>query len=100
MADGHYSLKVPCWVDTDGYTDRDREMFICGIEYYMLAQELEGDGEVKRYIHAENASRSRLLAGKLGRQVTIEPCSHDNFPGWWYVTAPAKKGASDGEEKG
>jgi hypothetical protein len=97
MADGHYSLKYPCWVDTDGYTDRDRQMFICGIEYYMLALELEGPGEVKRYIHAENASRVRLLAGKIGRTpISIEPCNHDHFPGWWYVTAPAKKGADDG----
>jgi hypothetical protein len=88
--EGSYGLKVPFWIDTPGYTDRDREMFTCGIEYYMLAQELECDGEMKRFIHAENASRVRLLAGKLGRQVTVEACNQEQFPGWWFVHAPPK----------
>lgn len=24
------------WIDTDGYSDRDRMMFVCGVEFQMI----------------------------------------------------------------
>ena len=36
-----YSLLMPFWIDTDGYTDRDREMFVCGVEFQMVTELLK-----------------------------------------------------------
>lgn len=33
--DGEFSLVVPFWIDTDGYSDRDRLMFCAGVEFEM-----------------------------------------------------------------
>ena len=37
-----FSLEMPFFIDTDGYTDRDREMFVCGVEFYMWCRRSNG----------------------------------------------------------
>lgn len=35
-SDAEYALELPYWIDTDAYSDRDREMFVCGAEFTAL----------------------------------------------------------------
>lgn len=84
----NYSLEMPFWIDTEGYTDRDRQMFVCGVEFEMLRRELKSGKPVTRTIHTENESRARMLAHKLGRQAIVEPSGTE---GWSYFTSPALK---------
>lgn len=69
-----YSLITPFWIDTDGYTDRDREMFVCGVEFEMIRDQLKRSwrGLLERRIHAENASRIRMLCGKYSESTRCE----------------------------
>jgi hypothetical protein len=78
-----WGIVMPFWIDTDGYTDRDREMFVCGVEFQMLYEELKAGGPVCRGIHSENESRARMMAHKMGRKCTIEPVGGD----WWEFKA-------------
>lgn len=76
---------MPFWIDTEGYTDRDREMFVCGVEFQMIYQAvLDGKGW-NQCIHTENESRVRLMCGKLRIPVTIarydDTWSHCEIPG-------------------
>ncbi len=73
-----YSIVCPFWIDTDGYTDRDRLMFVCGVEFEMLCR-LLSNWSGSRPIHRENESRVRMLCGRLGIQCTIEP--HQDYDG-------------------
>lgn len=79
-----YDIVTPFWIDTDAYSDRDRQMFVCGVEFWMLYQELKSGEPVVRTIHAENESRARMLAHKLGRQVSIKA---SEVEGWSYLEA-------------
>ena len=79
-----YGMVMPFFIDTDGYTDRDREMFACGVEWQMVYKEMKSSLPVHRTIHTENASRVRMMAGRLGRQVTIVPAGAE-YPGWSYL---------------
>lgn len=72
----------PFWIDTDGYTDRDREMFVCGAEFMLILARLREDllpalGPMP--IHRENESRLRLLCGRNGLKCTITP--HKGYEG-------------------
>ena len=72
--EGRWVLSTPFWIDTDGYSDRDREMFCAGVDYASLAKFLRkakaGDVTV---VLRENASRARMLAAHNKIVVTIEP---------------------------
>ncbi len=82
-----YELEMPFWIDTEAYSDRDREMFICGVEFEMLRVEcLNPHRTVLRTIHVENESRARMMACQLGRKAAVEPSGVD---GWSYFTSPA-----------
>ena len=72
MPENNYELLVPFWIDTDGYSDRDREMFVCGVEYYMVYQDLKKPEQSTRPIHVENESRIRMLAAKMNRKVRLQ----------------------------
>lgn len=74
-----YGLLMPFWIDTDGYTDRDREMFTCGVEFEMVRQQLTTGWRGSRPIHRENESRLRMMAGKLGVPVNIT--QHEGYEG-------------------
>lgn len=70
-----YGLVMPFWIDTPGYTDRDKEMFVCGVEFQMLYEQLKDGwrGERGVPIHTENESRVRLMCGKMGLQCECLP---------------------------
>ena len=84
MADDEssWSLETPFWIDTDGYTDRDREMFVCGVEFEMIVQQINKGKSFTRTIHTENASRVRLLCGKANRQCDIR---ESEVEGWSFL---------------
>jgi hypothetical protein len=71
--EGSYLLQTPFWVDTDGYTDRDRLMFTCGVEFEMVFRQLKTGDAIDRPIHRENESRCRMLCGRFKRKCTITP---------------------------
>ena len=78
---------MPFWIDTEAYSDRDRKMFVCGVEFAMLMRELQQSPEtVLRTIHTENESRARMMAHKLGRKAAID---RTPVEGWSYFTSPA-----------
>jgi len=81
MEDGDekWECVVPFWIDTDGYSDRDREMFVCGIEFQMLLADLGSGDEIRRPIHRENESRVRMLCGKVKRRCKIT--AHSGYDG-------------------
>lgn len=68
------------FIDTTGYTDRDRLMFMCGFELCLLGQELKAGGKVVRVIHRENTSRVRMALHKSGRVGTITLCDPEDDP--------------------
>jgi hypothetical protein len=81
---GSYRMSMPFWIDTDAYSDRDREMFVAGVEFEMIYCQLEAGGPFKRTIHRENESRTRMMCGRLGRRCSIEACPESDDPdGHW-----------------
>lgn len=76
--EAEYQCVMPFFIDTDGYTDRDREMFVCGVEWQMIYELLKYGEPFCRPIHSDNASRFRMMAGRLGKQVTLTP----SVAGW------------------
>lgn len=74
-----WGLAMPFWIDTDGYTDRDREMFVCGVEFQMIYREAMAGTFIDRPIHRENESRVRMMLGKLRIGCTITP--HEGYEG-------------------
>lgn len=71
--DHEYNLVLPFYIDTDGYTDRDREMFVCGFEFNSIYQSIQRKDDWHQPIHTENASRVRMMCGKLGVPVKLTP---------------------------
>ncbi len=89
MSDEHeFSLIMPFWIDTDAYTARDRDMFVAGYEFCQLYEQMKSSEEFSATIHRENESRVRMIAGKMQRKISIEPCSleHDPEGTWSYLT--------------
>jgi hypothetical protein len=78
-----YRLEIPHFTDTDGYTDRDREMFAAGWEYRNVAAFFRIPAGRKLAIRAENGNRVRMLAAQMKRSVLIEP---GDAPGWLNLT--------------
>ena len=67
-----YEFQLPAYVDTDGYSDRDREMFICGMEYQSIVEQMVEDDDIfDVWVHAENLSRLRMSAVVLDRLVNL-----------------------------
>lgn len=77
---------LPFYIDTEGYTGRDREMFVCGYELSLVVQEIrEGfRGQRPMPIHTENGSRLRMLASRLGVKMSIRAC--DEGKEWSWLT--------------
>lgn len=60
------------YIDTDGYTDQDRAMFVAGFDFCKIVDRLRyEDGRSHLTIRSENASRARMAAAKFGRNVKI-----------------------------
>ena len=67
MADSSdFGLVMPFFIDTDGYSDRDRLMFVCGVEFQMVYEAAKAGRGWNQAIHTENESRVRMMCGKLG----------------------------------
>ena len=62
---------MPFWIDTDGYSERDREMFTCGVEFQMVYEAIKSGAGWSQCIHTENASRVRMMCGKLEIQARL-----------------------------
>lgn len=93
---------LPFWIDTPGYSRRDRQMFVAGVEFLMVTNEMRHqDGEHRTTVSRENTSRLRMAAGQLGRRVVIDNCEpcHDPDGHWAYLTIlprSCNKPATDG----
>ena len=83
--EGHkeYQCAMPFWIDTDAYTDRDREMFVCGYEFHSIYNNLRDGLPVSQPIHRENESRVRMMCGKLGVHCTIT--QDDKYGDWSHL---------------
>ncbi len=66
MSSADYSLDMSYWIDTDGYSDRDRLMFVCGSEFEKIYSVILKKDDWCQCIHTENESRVRLMCYKLG----------------------------------
>lgn len=90
MDDEEFSLVIPFWIDTDAYSDRDREMFVCGVEFQMVYEAIRSGRGWHQAIHNENTSRIRMMCGKLNVPHLMEPYCDT----WTNLWIPA---ASDGQ---
>ena len=62
----------------EGYTIRDKKMFLAGVEYSTIQHYLEVDKQpVSRQIMNENVDRLMVLCNKLGRTLDIERIDED-----------------------
>jgi hypothetical protein len=69
-----FNLLCPFWIDTEGYSDRDRLMFCCGFEFQQFFEKLKTNDPFELLIHRENETRMRLTCARYKRQYLI---SHD-----------------------
>lgn len=67
----NFEIEMPFWIDTDAYSDRDRLMFTCGVEFQMVYRAVSNKDDWYQVIHNENESRVRMMCGKLGVPVKI-----------------------------
>lgn len=88
MNDESWDLVTPFWIDTDGYTDRDREMFCAGVEFQMICRLLDDGWEGTRPMRRENESRVRMLCAKRGVVCQIE--QHGGCETWSQLTVGVK----------
>lgn len=66
-----YSMIMPFWIDTPGYTDRDRKMFVCGVEFQMIYESVKAGQSWNQCIHNENVDRVRMMLAKFGRRYKL-----------------------------
>lgn len=78
-----YQLKTKFYIDTDGYSDRDRELFVCGFEFCMVVDLEKSGARIERPIHRENTSRIRMHLGKIGRKFSIDDSDEYDASGTW-----------------
>jgi len=94
-----FEMVMPFWIDTDAYSQRDREMFTAGVEFEQVRQHFSNPSFTGTTILRENESRIRMMAGHLGRAVKISPCEpeHDPDGTWSYleVAPDLQEGKSD-----
>lgn len=74
--------ETPFLIDGKGYTDRDREMFVCGYEFAQNHAFLMTGSETAwpRLVHRENEFRLRNLISKFGRTYKFTPV--EDQPEW------------------
>lgn len=74
------------YIDTDGYTARDREMFVAGYEYCSVMDFIAKNRRFNGPVNVENSSRYKMGIPKLGNfKITIKP-QGDEFPTWHLLT--------------
>lgn len=90
-----FGLICSFWIDTDAYTDRDRELFTAGYEFADLLRHLRYDPEMlNTTIHRENESRVRMACAQFGRLCSIKPCEakYDPQGVWSYLVIAPRSG--------
>jgi len=85
MSDAEYEPLMSFWIDTDAYSDRDRLMFVCGVEFEMIYATIKDLRDWCQCIHTENESRVRMMCGKLGFPVKLERVDET----WTHCEIPA-----------
>lgn len=79
MSHDKYELATPFFIDTDGYTARDREMFCAGFEFAEIRRRMiDFDCFEPMWIQPENESRVRMLCGRHGYTCNIVPAETPN----------------------
>ena len=80
-----YGLVMSFWIDTDGYSDREREMFVAGVEFQMVYESIKNGNGWAQPIREENAPRVRMMLNKLGiGHYKLTPLDH----GWVDLLVP------------
>jgi hypothetical protein len=75
---GGFRCVVPFLIDGDGYSDRDREMFVLGFEFATVREELRpGHNPPPMTIHRDNETRIRVMFGRSGRRCTFTPINEE-----------------------
>lgn len=64
-------LACPFWIDTDGYSSRDRDMFVAGFEYGLVYCNLVTRNACTLQIGMENFDRTRMLLSACKRKYRI-----------------------------
>ena len=82
-----YSLIMSFWIDTDGYCQRDRQMFVAGVEFQMVFQAIQNGTGWNQCIHAENSSRVRMMCAKLKCPFSLGDVGMDE---WVQLTIPKR----------
>lgn len=93
MEEGNNSLLCPFWIDTDGYSDRDRLMFCCGVEFYLMLNQIMNDPrDIQATVNRENESRIRLASARFNRKCHIKQSEDWDDPKkqWSYVFIEAQ----------
>ena len=87
-----YELSTSFYIDDDGYTDRDRLMFVCGVEFEMIYRLLQRGCKnmIDRPVHQENVPRIVKLCQSLNIKYTIEQVDGH----WSNVTVKAQHRAN------
>ena len=74
-----YGLVQSFFIDTDAYSNRDRNMFVAGFEFDHVLDLVDRGWHGERPIHRENESRLRMALGRRKVSFTIAP--HDGYEG-------------------
>jgi len=93
IMDTEYSLITKFYLDTNGYSDRDRLMFCCGYEFQSIVNILDSGESATLVIHRENESRIRMLCGSRGRvhQITYVDEVQDPDGTWAFLSINGKR---------
>lgn len=79
LYDDDYGLVQSFFIDTDAYSVRDRDMFVCGYEFAMVLDMADCGTLESRPIHRENESRLRMALGK--RRIAHKLTPHTGYEG-------------------
>lgn len=95
-----YSMDASFYIDTDGYSDRDREMFTCGVEWQKIYAIVKRGGAGTFNIHSENSSRFRMLFAKMKRKCEIRDTEFSEWKTLEIIPQNGPGGVSFNEEFG
>lgn len=70
-------LACPFWIDTSGYSNRDRDMFVAGFEYGLIYCNLITGRAFSAVFAAENFDRVRMLLDEHKRKYRVVTIKDD-----------------------
>jgi len=71
--DANFRPVLPFIIDGPGYSDRDRQMFVAGVELCQVYHLLDSGLGIDRPVHKENEDRLRVLCSRQGRVCRLDP---------------------------